>query len=378
MKHLKKIILVENNADANLRFRRDLIIDLIRRGYRVQVFVPYERENIEQIRKLITICNKVRLYSLKRASKNPIVDLIGLFELYFLLFEERPTIVLCYSIKPAIYGSIAATLAGIKNLISVINGTGFAFSNYNSLRKLVGFWAKLLLRISIRFNKCVFFYNLDDLELFENFKLIKSNKSFVVNGSGININEYNYSAAPYSSKIAFLMASRFLIEKGILEYLTACKILNQKYNNARFLLAGKQDSNPSSLSKEKIRYLSKQANVELIGWVDMREILKKIDVFVLPSYREGIPRSILEAMAIGRPIITTDVPGCKETVINGYNGYLILPRDVNSLVDAMENFIKNPSLILKMGKASRKLVEEKFDVLKVNEKLISYIEELIK
>ena len=278
--------------------------------------------------------------------------------------------VLSYRIKPVIYASLAARCGGVSHIYSVITGVGYVFIGDGLKIKSVRFLVKCLYKIALKFNKKVFFQNPDDSDLFVNNKLLKKDKAFLVNGSGVDLNEY--FPKPFPDGLVFFLGTRLIKDKGVYEYIEAVRRLKKKYPDIRFLLAGDLASNPTSLSREELDELVAEGFVEYLGLVDnISETLAKVSVFVLPSYREGTPRAVLEAMASGRPVITTDAPGCKETVVDGVNGYLVPVKAVDALVEAMEKFILNPGLIDKMGKESRKMAEEKYDVNKVNESILT-------
>jgi glycosyltransferase involved in cell wall biosynthesis len=344
---------------------------LIRKGYSITCYVPLKECN--EINNLKSLGVVIRDIKLDRTGMNPIKDLNLIISLIRLLKNDTPDIVLNYTIKPTIYGSLAAKISGIKDIYSVITGLGYSFYKETFKQRVINLFVKDMLRISLRLNKKVFFLNQDDKNLFSELKITHKAITTVINGSGIVLSgegiplELYEVNRPKVEPVTFLMAARFYKEKGILEYLKACQILKSKGLKARFLLAGAPDSNPRSFSENEIRQIALKSNVEVLGWVDdIRSVIKDSSVFVLPSYREGLPRSSLEAMAMGRPIITTDAPGCRETVINGLNGYLVPPKNEAALAAAMEKFILHPEIIEPMGRESRLLAEKKFDVKKIN------------
>jgi len=233
---------------------------------------------------------------------------------------------------------------------------------------------KLLYKIALKYNNVVFFQNPDDLNLLLRLRLIKDkNKTLILNGSGINLEKYYF--APLKEKsISFLLIARLIWDKGIYEYIEAARIIKKKYPNVSFLLLGPNEKNPCAIKKE---YIKKWANKGIINYLgekdDVRPYIANSSVFVLPSYREGIPRSILEAMAMGRPVITTNSPGCRETVEDGVNGFLVPIKDSKALADRMEKFILNPDLIKQMGNRSREIAEKRFDVYKVNRIILEHM-----
>ena len=226
--------------------------------------------------------------------------------------------------------------------------------------------AVFLYRLAFKYNKHVFFQNPDDLALFHQKGYIHSiNQAVLINGSGVDIDEF--SPSDYPPSISFLLIARLLRDKGIYEYAEAARRIREIYPEVKFRLAGWIDQNPYAIEERHLEAWHDNGDIEFIGRLaDVRPTLAACSVYVLPSYREGTPRTVLEAMAMGRPIISTDAPGCRETVNQGVNGYLVSVRDVDSLVDAMLSFIERPELIREMGQASRKIAEEKYDVRKVN------------
>jgi glycosyltransferase involved in cell wall biosynthesis len=203
--------------------------------------------------------------------------------------------------------------------------------------------------------------------LFRNLGLLKpGTPSVVVNGSGVDIQEYGHAGLP-EGPVVFLMIARLLVAKGVREYVQAAKHLRAEFPSARFLLAGWLDEGPDSVGAKELAAWEDEGAVEYLGRLaDVKPALRGCSAYILPSYREGTPRTVLEAMSIGRAIITTDAPGCRETVIDGHNGYLVPVRSVQPLSDAIRRLLDSPEDLKRMGDASRRLAEEKYDVKKVN------------
>lgn len=367
-----KIIIFGNSADSIVNFRGDLIRELIDQGHQVLAFAPETSELLKQ--KINNIGARFVPIYVERTGVNPLKDIKTVVDLIGLLKKEKPDIILSYTIKSVIYGSIAAGLSGIKKIYSMITGLGYAFSDSdNSLKqKVVYFAVRFLYKQSLRFNRKIFFQNPDDRNLFIQLHLIKDiNQAVLINGSGVNIDRFVPAKLP--EKISFLLIARLLKDKGVGEYAAAAHIIKRKYPDIIFKLVGWRYDNPTVISKEKLQSWIDEGIIEYLGRLDdVRPVIAESSVYVLPSYyREGTPRTILEAMAIGRPVITTDVPGCRETVIDGKNGFLVPARDIDKLTEAMERFISNPVLIKTMGNESRKIAEEKYDVRKVNQKIMT-------
>jgi len=314
-------------------------------------------------------------FSLSRTGMNPGRDAADMQRLVILLRRVRPDITLGYAIKPVIYGRLAAWLALVPWRYAMIEGLGYIFTppdgreplRRRTLRGAVEFlYSAALNRASL-----VFFLNKDDAAEFLSRSLVSQDKAFLLGGIGVDLHEWQASP-PVTKPVMFLLAARLLREKGIVEYARAAQIIKQKYSNTRFVLLGRLDNNPGGLSQSEVQQWAREGILEWPGHVpDVRTWLAQTSVFVLPSYyREGVPRSTQEAMAMARPVITTDAPGCRDTVIDGENGFLIPVRNVEALAAAMERFILQPDLIEKMGQASRHIAEERFDVHKINQVIL--------
>ena len=236
------------------------------------------------------------------------------------------------------------------------------------VRKLISFLYKLSLSVS----QFVLFLNDDDKREFEDKKIIKKNKANVIGGIGIRLNEWPFSL-PSNKNINFLFVGRIVSEKGIGEFIEAATIIKNKYPSTYFTALGEIEERERKFNKTYLNEIENQGIVSFPGHVEVIKYYKDCSVFVLPSYREGVPRSTQEAMSIGRPIITTDAPGCKDTVLDEVNGFLVEVGNTEELVKAMEKFILNPDLILSMGQQSRTLAEEKYEVRAVNKKIFKYI-----
>jgi len=362
----KEFILLSSYPQSIVNFRGDLIVALQKCGITVHVVSPIAPKNSSVNKDLIRMGIIVHQIPLNRKGINPFLDLIYFLRLVALFIRIKPKYVMGYTIKPVIYGSMAATVCRVPYNFSLITGLGASFSNkVSGVNLIIQKILKHLYRISLSNSKTVFFQNIDDCELFIRNGLIKPNhKSVVVNGSGVNLE--HYYKYPVPEKISFLLVSRLMIEKGVLEFATAAQKIKSIYPDVEFVLAGWHDGD--SISKAEVDSWVEDGRLIFLGSLeDVRSAIKKCSVFVLPSsYREGVPRTILEAMSMGRAIITTDSPGCRETVINGKTGYLIKPQSTNELILAMLKFIKNQDLIYKMGENSRLLAEDKFDVHKIN------------
>lgn len=315
---------------------------------------------------------KYKQVYINRNGLNPFNDLKTLIRLISIFKKEKPDKVFLYQIKPIVYGSIAGKIAGIKDIFLLIAGLGSIFRGTGLKNKLIRSIVTIQYRIACKISILTFFQNNDDKNEFVSKHIIDEKKTLIINGSGVNLEKFK--PVPLPDKTTFLFIGRLLKDKGIIEYLEACKILKAKYPNIDFLLVGPFDSNPTSIKKIELDVYTKDNIVKYFGeQKDVRPYISQASVFVLPSYHEGTPKTILEAMAMGRPIITTDAPGCRETV-NNKNGFLVPTKDIYELAKKMEYFILDKSLSENMGKESYNMATQKYDVKKINKIIIDAME----
>ncbi|MFX4263320.1 glycosyltransferase family 4 protein [Pelotomaculum propionicicum] len=365
---MAKILIFGGYAKSLTNFRGELIKDMVRLGHQVIGMAPetgFEGE-------LNAIGAQYQRVPLQRTGLNPLKDLAALRLLVKEFRQMQPDILLSYTIKPVIYGSLAARAAGVPRVYSMITGLGYAFAGRSLKQKLLLSLVRILYSQSLRKNARVFFQNPDDIAVFRKFHLLPNGDSAVlINGSGVDIRKFSFVKAK-TNPVIFLLMARLIREKGIAEYVEAARLLKPRFPEARFQILGPPDSNPSAIRQEEIAAWQSEGIVEYLGQTnDVRPYISECSVFVLPSfYPEGTPRSILEAMSMGRPVITTDAPGCRETVRRNMNGFLVPVKDSLALADAMERFIVNPSLVTEMGIRSRVTAEEKYDVRKVNRSIL--------
>lgn len=362
-----KFLLVASYADSLVLFRGSLISALIDMGLEVHVVAPNFGESLEARRFLESKGVFIHEIKLRRASQSISEDVRFLYYLWRLVLVLRPDYMLAYTIKPVIYGGIAAWLGGARRYFALITGLGYAFGASSSfqrvfLRKLVS----VLYRIALLNSRMVFFQNPDDQALFYELKLLnESASSLVVNGSGVDLDRFSVTELPQNP--SFLLIARLLGEKGVREYALAAEQVKERFPFANFCLVGWIDDNPDSIRKEELDEWVRRGTVKFLGKLDdVRPAIAASSVYVLPSYREGTPRTVLEAMAMGRAIITTDAPGCRETVEHGQNGFLVPVQSVEKLSEAMIKLIEHPELIDEMGRRSRQIAESKYCVEKVN------------
>lgn len=360
-----RILIISSYSESLINFRGDLLNAFKNRGHQVVTLGPDNNGVFEERLKMLG-CT-YRAYYLNRTGLNPFNDLSSIKSLLKIIREEKPDLVLSYTIKPVIYGSIAASWAGVPHIYSMITGLGWAFNPPVSLKqRIIQSIVKKLYAYALRKNKAVIFQNPDDQNDFIKNEIVSPDITHRVYGSGVDLNHYTYFL-PSTNPISFVFMGRFVRDKGIVEFIRACNQIYLNYPNTRFHLVGWSDTNPSAISADMINELDNNQCITNHGQLDdVRQILSDASVFVLPSYREGTPRTALEAMAMGRPLIMADTPGCRETVVESENGFLVPAKDAAALAAAMEKFIINPDLVVVMGKKSRQIAEELYDVHRVN------------
>jgi len=308
---------------------------------------------------------------------NPLADMRLLWSLVRLYRQQRPGIVHHFTIKPVIYGSLAARLAKVPRVINTVTGLGSVFVEGSSpaLRLLV----ERLYRIALKGADLTFFQNAEDLEYFLKRKLVSSFKAGLLPGSGVDCHRFA-PVQPSSTRegVVFLMVARLIRDKGVYEFIEAARLVLEVQPRASFqLLGAPDDRNPTSISRDKVEAWIQEGIVTWFGEVeDVRPFIADADVVVLPSYREGVPRSLLEAAAMAKPLIATDVPGCREVVEHGVTGLLVPPRNAKSLANAMGQMILNPAMRLEMGKNARQKVKKEFSEDIVIDRILKVYEAL--
>ena len=374
MKIKMKIVMSANTSWFLYNFRLGLIRGLRKEGYDVVIIAPkdeFSKLFIEEGFKFLNI-------SMAQKGINPFTDIKTIISYYKILKELKPDLVVNYTIKPNIYCSIAAKKLNI-SVINNIEGLGYLFVNKNIITKL----AIYMYKFSQKFAKKILFLNNDDMFVFTNeYKIIKKNKAELLPSSGIDSDKFSpvYKDIKPRDKFTFILVSRLLYDKGITEYVEAASRLINSTDKVEFQLLGFLESlNPKAIPKSKIDEWVKNGMINYLGETnDVRSFLSKVDCKVLPSYREGIPKSLLEAGAMEIPIITTDTVGCKEVVENGYNGFLCKVKDTNDLVDKMKKMIRlsNEEREL-MGKRSREKIIREFDENIVIDKYLMIIKSVL-
>ncbi len=365
-----KFLLISPKNRTVYNFRGDLIKTIAAKGYEVIVTGP-DSTDVDKIEALGARFIEIPM---NKTGTSVMGDLKYCKRLFDLIKNEKPDATLGYTVKPVIYGAIAARLAGVKNINSMVTGGGYVFTSKSLKARLLGIIVRTLYRIGFSCAKSVIFQNPDDLKEFCERGLVKHKKCSVVNGSGINLERFTPAALPEAP--TFLMISRLLKSKGVCEYLEAAKIVKAQHTEARFCLLGKYETAmQDALEKDFVEGFIKEGIIERFEEThDVRPYYAECSVYVLPSYREGTPRTVLEAMATGRPVITTDAVGCRETVVDGENGFLVPVGDSAALAEKMLYCIEHKDDLLNMGDKSLELVREKYDVNKVNSKMLEIMQ----
>lgn len=305
---------------------------------------------------------------LSRSGRNIFSELASLFAIYRLMRRLKPDIVHLVTIKPVIYGSLAARFARVPAVVAAIPGLGYAFIDQYLEARFLRHLISNLYRLAFRHkNLKVIFQNEDDKNTLLNMGALKENQSCLIRGSGVDLRQYKYFPEPETSPLIVVMAARLLRDKGVIEYVEAAKILRSKKINARFWLAGRPDpGNPSSIEEKQLQEWTDDQNIEYLGYrEDIPCLFSQAHIIVLPSYREGLPRVLAEAAACGRAAITTDVPGCRAAIIPDKTGLLVKVKDPLSLVDAIQKLLTDPALRHSMGLEGRKLAENEFNIAKI-------------
>lgn len=355
-----KLLFIGNTTWSMYNFRRFVFQHFIQQGHEVIILAPEDR-TYQQL--LADIGCKYYMLELEGKGHNPVKDIKTIFQIRAILKSEKPDCCFFYTIKPNIYGSFAATSLHIP-YIPITTGLGYTFLTSNWIGKI----AKILYKIAFKKASQVWFLNEDDAKAFISNKLIGKEKIHILKGEGINV--HNFEIHNESEDLSFLLVARMLWDKGVGEFVEAATLLKRHYPNVKFQLLGFLGvDNPSAISKEQMEEWIKEGNIEYLGETkDVRPFLYKSSCIVLPSYREGIPFSLMEGAAAGKPLIATNTTGCKDVIDNGITGLLCELKNAKSLAEAMEKIIKMPKEErLKMGMKGREKMQKEFDISNIIE-----------
>ena len=370
-----RIIIIGAYPESLLNFRGDLIKYLVKKG--CKVFAMSASTSLDNEIAIKNLGATFIPYNVNRHGLDPINEVKTFLNLKKIIKEVNPDLIIAYTIKPVIWSGLA--LFGNKKIkyLPIIEGLGYAFQQKNFKRFLLKILVKFLYRISLISSTGVIFLNSDNKETFLQNNIVPEKKCYIIDGIGVNLDFFSQQKFS-ENQFTFLMISRFLGEKGVKEYLLAASIVKKRYSYVKFQLLGSFDNSLDSISPKLISDAVMLSIIEVIPYQkDVRDYLKNSHVFVLPSYHEGMPRTIMEAMSIGRPILTTNVPGCRNTVQDMINGFLVKKGDFNQLAEKMIWYIENVDKIKIMGNNSRKIAVERFDVNIINSNIFSIIQKII-
>lgn len=366
-----RIAVVASLAHSLVNFRLHLLKSMVEARYEVFAFAPDRDEEV--ISALERIGVTFKQIPMARTSVTPLQDLRTIFALWSEFRRIKPDVLFAYTMKPIVYGGIAGRAARLPRRFALITGLGYVFADETPSRKMAAVRAVSvkLYRLALAGAERLFVYNEADEADVRRYRLISESTPLEqVAGSGVDLEYYRVSPLP-TNPLRFLLVARLLKSKGIGEYVQAARRLRQRYPDLKFQLLGPFDTNPESISEVELQSWVNDGTIEYLGETrDVRPYISNCTVFVLPSYREGIPRAVLEAMSMGRPIVTADSPGCRSTVEHGNNGFLVPPRNPDKLAEAMERFAREPELATRFGARSHELASERFDVHAVNDKIM--------
>lgn len=357
---MAKLFIVVNVDWFFLSHRKDIALSAQKNGYDVTVVTKDtgKKQYIE------ALGLKVIDLPMNRSGQNIIEELYTCWFLYRLYRREKPDIVHHVGLKTILWGTLAAKLAKVHGVVNAVSGLGIFFSEENT-----SFVSKLLPRV-LRFshhrkNLAVIFQNEEDKGLLYKNRIIKEEQAFMIKGSGVDLNQYCYTPEQESKKIKVLLTARMIVEKGVFVLVDAALKLKEKYRDkVEFLLCGGLDDNPKAIKEEELKSVCDGGYIQWLGYrTDVLELLKSCHIVAFPSYyKEGLPKSLIEAAAVGRPIVTTNSIGCKETVVDGYNGYLIPVKDSDTLAEKLNLLFEDENLRQNMGRNSRILAEKDFSI----------------
>jgi len=369
-----RIVIITANDGFFLSHRKDLGLFLIKEGWGVYVLAQKTKD--EYVEEIISLGFEFIPICFDR-SKMTQSDVKMLVELYSIYKKITPDLIIAVALKPILWGGVVARQLSIP-MVGIVSGLGFLFTGERKmiLKKMVVFGLRYL--ISKR-NNYFIFQNDDDKEIFIKNNIVAMNKFYMIRGMGVNLGEFKQTSFHDKQRVRFLFPARMLKDKGLIEYIDAAKIVEKQVSHVEFILAGSIDrAHPTAVAEEELKELIANTSISWIGYQEnMIPVYEASDIVVLPSYREGFPKVLIEAAAIGRPIITTDVPGCKDAVQDGINGYLVPVKNVEKLVEKMFCFIYNNKLKYEMGNASSRIARKYYDNIKINTQYLSFFNTIL-
>jgi glycosyltransferase involved in cell wall biosynthesis len=373
---MKNILIIASYGPSLINFRIHLIKKFLSKGYRVSIASPIDNFSDNLQEELRSLGVNINIFSLSRQGLNFLDDCKSIIEIYKIIKNLKPNIIISYTAKPVIYTGIVLKFFKKISYYPLITGLGYTFSERNSIKfKILKYLMIKLYHEGLKSSSKIIFQNQDDQSLFLKYKIITNkNFSYIVNGSGVDLESYPLTSLP--SKPIFLMIARLLVDKGVREYVEAARIVCSRFSGVKFQLVGGLDQNPSGISANELKSFINQGDIEYLGELkSVQPILKSCKYYVLPSYREGTPRSTLEALSTGRPIITTDTPGCRETVVHEKNGLLVPIKDSVALANAMIRLLnEKDETIKKMAQESYLIALNKYEINKINQNMLTIMD----
>ena len=371
------VLIVANCFWYIYNFRLELIKLLKKAGYRIIVIAPKDQyKNL--VREYV---DQVQDWNLSRGSINPFLEIRSIIQLIFFYKKYKPKLIHNFTIKPSFYGGLAGRLTNQANIISHITGIGPSFFGFSRTIRTLSYLLKPIYRFSFKKNSKLIFHNKYDAEIFLNKKLCNKESTCVIQGSGVDTQKFknNNLKKLYFDPIQILFPARIIREKGFVELFEVCLELWEEGYNFKLNIAGEIDrENKSSLTLKEINTISTNENISFLGKIiDMRSIYLKTDIVVLPSWREGLSKALIESASMSLPIITTDVPGCKEIIENNKSGILIPLKNKILLKEAIKKLIKNPKLGIQYGLKAREIVKNKYEISLINNKIFGIYKQLL-
>lgn len=367
---MARVLVLAGLAESLVNFRGELLRAMAGAGHEVHVAAPGAAALIaaSPLAGIVTAHD----LALDRTGSNPLADLASIRSYVRLIRAVKPSHQLAYTIKPVVYGSIAARIARVPQIFSLVTGLGYLFESRTLKARAMRVVLGPLLRAALAANARVFFQNPDNLATFVAAGLIPNDgRAVIVNGSGVDLDRF--APAPLPHRPAVVMIARLLKDKGVVDYAEAARIVRAARPDVPFRLVGWHDAgNPDAVPPALIDGWVADGTIEYLGrQEDVRPAIAGASLYVLPSYHEGTPRTVLEAMAMRRPIVTTDVPGCRETVVDGDNGRLVPAGDPPALAAAILSILADPALAERMADRSLGVAREKYDVHTVNRAMLT-------
>lgn len=358
-----RIMISASSGVSLINFRGKLIREMVKRGHEV---ICTSIEPVEEMEEEIAALGAKYLCIPGTRTGTGIWEALKMIYYYILVFRKwKPDLCFLYMSKPVAFGGLAAVLCKVKRITVFVTGLEIVFYTPGIKNRLIRLLLILLFKITHSHSETVFFMNSHDYEKMKGWRLVKEGQGVIVPGSGVDME--HFKQRPVGAKSKVCMTARLLWSKGVREYIQAAAIVKQEYPEVSFLLIGDYDENPESMSREEIQEAVADGKIIYCGFAkDVRPYLEDCSIYVLPSYHEGNGKSIVEAEAVGRAIITTKAPGCSETVIDGYNGFLIPVKDPYTMADRIIMLLEHEEVIDRMAGFSHQLCDEKFDVNKIN------------